>query len=207
MPEKAEIDRDAFAAFEHEGWENVCAGYEAHFGRLTRQSSGTLLDAAAVSGNTRLLDVCCGPGMTSAAAAARGARPVGLDFSAATGELAASLVPEARFQRGDAEDLPFEDGEFDAAVCGFGIIHLPDPHRGLRMGRDGKPFTNVNISNRFRKLCKKAEVLHGDKLKNAKGERIGLVFHSLRYSRTTAWIEAGLSQAVKENAHNPPFLS
>jgi ubiquinone/menaquinone biosynthesis C-methylase UbiE len=147
MNQQAEIDRDAFAAFEHEGWETVCGGYETHFGRLTRQSSGALLDAAAVAGDMRLLDVCCGPGMISAAAAARGAHAVGLDFSAATVELAAARVPEAEFRQGDAENLPFEDNEFDAAVCGFGIIHLPDPERGLReLRRVVRPGARVGVS-------------------------------------------------------------
>jgi len=132
MNQQAEIDTNAFTAFEHEGWEVVYAGYETHFCRLTRQSSEALLDAAAVAGNMRLLDVCCGPGMISAAAAARGAQALGLDFSAATVKLAAARVPEVEFRQGDAENLPFEDGEFDAAVCGFGIIHLPHPERGLR---------------------------------------------------------------------------
>ncbi|MGD8348532.1 MAG: methyltransferase domain-containing protein [Gammaproteobacteria bacterium] len=147
MNQQPEIDSDAFAAFEHEGWESVCAGYEAHFGRLTRQSSEPLLDATAVAGDTRLLDVCCGPGMISAAAAARGAHAVGLDFSAATVELAAARVPGVEFRQGDAGNLPFEDGEFDAAVCGFGIIHLPDPHRGLReMQRVVRPGGRIGVS-------------------------------------------------------------
>jgi len=147
MNQKPEIDTDAFAAFEHEGWEDVCAGYEAHFGRLTRQSSNALLNAAEVAGDMRLLDVCCGPGMISAAAAARGAQAIGLDFSAATVKLAASRVPEAGFRQGDAGNLPFDDDEFDAAVCGFGIIHLPDPHRGLReMKRVVRPGARIGVS-------------------------------------------------------------
>jgi len=147
MPDQPEIDADAFAAFEHEGWEDVCGGYEAHFGPLTRQSAESLLDAAAVSGGTRLLDVCCGPGMISAAAAARGARPVGVDFSAATVALARSLVADAEFREGDACALPLDDDEFDAAVCGFGIIHLPDPNQGLReMQRVVRPGARVGVS-------------------------------------------------------------
>jgi SAM-dependent methyltransferase len=147
MNSQSRIDADNFAAFEHDGWQTVCDGYEEHFGRLTRQSCEALLDAAAVAGGTRVLDVCCGPGMISAAAAARGARAIGLDFSAATVELATARVPEAAFREGDATALPFDDGEFDAAVCGFGIIHLPDPHRGLNeMHRVTRPGARVGVS-------------------------------------------------------------
>lgn len=147
MNDDTEIDTHAFAAFEREGWETVYDGYDEHFGPLTRQSSQDLLNAAAVAAGTRLLDVCCGPGMISAAAAERGARAVGLDFSAATVRLAASRIPEAEFRQGDAGALPFEDGEFDAAVCGFGIIHLPDPHRALsELRRVVKPGAQVGVS-------------------------------------------------------------
>ena len=124
-------ETDAFTAFEHDGWENVCAGYEAHFGRLTRQSAGALLDAARVADGSRVLDVCCGPGIVTAAAAARGAAATGLDFSAATVELATRLVPQAEFRQGDAQALPFDDEQFDAVVCGFGIIHLAQPKAAL----------------------------------------------------------------------------
>jgi len=124
-------ETDAFTAFEHDGWENVCAGYETHFGRLTRQSAGALVDAAGVGVGLRVLDVCCGPGIVTAAAAARGANAVGLDFSAATVDLASSRVPQATFQQGDAQALPFQDEAFDAVVCGFGIIHLAQPEAAL----------------------------------------------------------------------------
>jgi SAM-dependent methyltransferase len=147
MNDDTEIDSSAFAAFEREGWETVCNGYDEHFGPLTRQSSQALLNAAGVAADMRLLDACCGPGMISAAAAARGARAVGLDFSAATVRLAASRVPEAEFREGDAGALPFEDSEFDAAVCGFGIIHLPDPHCALReLRRVVKTGARIGVS-------------------------------------------------------------
>ena len=121
----------AFTAFEHAGWEQVHTGYETHFGPLTSQSSEPLLDAAEVSAGMRVLDVCCGPGMISAAAVARGADAVGLDFSSAAIDIARTRVPGAEFYQGDAEHLPFDAESFDAVVCGFGIIHLPTPERAL----------------------------------------------------------------------------
>jgi SAM-dependent methyltransferase len=36
------------------------------------------------------------------------------------------------WRQADAMDLPFEDGEFDAVVCQFGIMFFPDKPRGLR---------------------------------------------------------------------------
>jgi SAM-dependent methyltransferase len=147
MSHETIADTDDFTIFEHQGWERACAGYEAHFGRLTRQSATALLDAAQVTGGQRVLDACCGPGMVTAAAAARGADALGLDFSAATVELATRLVPQATFHHGDAQALPFDDAQFDAVVCGFGIIHLAQPRTALaEIYRVLKPGGRVAIS-------------------------------------------------------------
>jgi ubiquinone/menaquinone biosynthesis C-methylase UbiE len=35
------------------------------------------------------------------------------------------------FQIGDAEALPFPDRSFNCVICNFGILHLPDPERGI----------------------------------------------------------------------------
>jgi SAM-dependent methyltransferase len=40
-------------------------------------------------------------------------------------------VDNAGFERADAEALPFADQSFDAAVCGLGMMYVPDPIRAL----------------------------------------------------------------------------
>ncbi len=138
---------EAFARFEHEGWERASSAYDRSFGRLTPQSADALLDAAGVNDKSRLVDVCCGPGMVAGAATARGARVTGLDFSAAAITLARSRVDGAEFIEGDAQALPFDDAEFDGAVCGFGLIHLPDAARGLaEMVRVVRPGGRIAVS-------------------------------------------------------------
>lgn len=121
-----------FAAFEHDGWENAAEGYERLIAPITRQSVPATLDAAKVAKGMRVLDVCTGPGILAQAAVKRGAEAVGLDFSSNLIEIARRAVPQAEFRQGDAQELPFEDDSFDAVVCGYGIIHLPDPEKGLR---------------------------------------------------------------------------
>ena len=138
---------EAFARFEHEGWERASGAYDHSFGRLTPQSADALLDAAGVDGDTTLLDVCCGPGMVTGAATTRGARATGLDFSAAAIALARTRVEAAEFVEGNAQALPFDDDAFDAAVCGFGLIHLPDATRGLaEMVRIVRPGGRIAVS-------------------------------------------------------------
>ena len=43
-----------------------------------------------------------------------------------------SVYREPAFTEGDAESLPFNDGEFDAVICCFGLLHFADPARALR---------------------------------------------------------------------------
>src|SRR6266545_1280703 len=97
------LDVAAFHEFEKSGWERASAHYEDAFGALTRQTAGRLLDAAGVSSGSRVLDVATGPGSIAAAAAARGAEVVGLDFSAAMIADAQRRYPSIAFREGDAE--------------------------------------------------------------------------------------------------------
>jgi demethylmenaquinone methyltransferase/2-methoxy-6-polyprenyl-1,4-benzoquinol methylase len=80
-----------------------------------------LVDAIAPLPGMRILDVATGTGMVAFALAARGAEVVGLDQSeamlaAAQARLARtpSLQSRLTFIVGEAESLPFGDGEFDA---------------------------------------------------------------------------------------------
>jgi SAM-dependent methyltransferase len=147
MPIESSNEPESFKSFEHEVWDTVSSEYERQFGRLTVQSAAALLDAANVADGTRMLDACCGPGILSAEAAKRGAQPVGVDFSDSALEIARSSVAGAIFQQGDAESLSFERDSFDAVVCGFGVIHVPEPAKALKeFRRVVRPGGRVAIS-------------------------------------------------------------
>lgn len=124
----------SFSDFERAGWEdpNIVAGYDEHLSVVTIQSIPALLDAAGVQPASRVLDVATGAGYVAGTALRRGADPVGIDFSAAQVRLARARYPSVRFERADAEALPFESGTFDAVVSAFGICHLPNPDISLR---------------------------------------------------------------------------
>lgn len=125
------IDPDSFRQFEHSGWQNIPAQYHQAFGELTAQSIEQLLDAAAVKKGTKVIDIATGPGYVAAAAARRGATVVGIDFSAAMIEAAKRRYPDIEFREGDAEQLPFGNNLFDAAVMNFGVLHLGRPDQAL----------------------------------------------------------------------------
>jgi ubiquinone/menaquinone biosynthesis C-methylase UbiE len=128
-PPHDEFDAEAFKQFEHSGWVEVGAAYGDHFGPLTSQAIEPLLDAAGVRAGARVLDVACGPGFISAAAARRGAKPVGIDFSSSMITAARTQHPGIEFREGDAEALPLPDRAFDAVVSGFGMLHFAQPER------------------------------------------------------------------------------
>jgi SAM-dependent methyltransferase len=123
------IDTEAFNAFEAAGWNKVAAGYHEFFESITSRVADALLDAAGVGRDTTVLDVATGPGYVAGLAASRHAAVVGLDASSEMVALAGSFHPEIDFRQGDAEQLPFADGSFDAAVGNFVVLHLGRPEQ------------------------------------------------------------------------------
>jgi ubiquinone/menaquinone biosynthesis C-methylase UbiE len=121
---------DAFTEFEHSGWQRVADKYDSTFATSTRQFIPFLLDAAEVGERMSILDVGCGPGYVSAAAAGRGATPIGLDFSGEMVAIARQKFPGIKFHEGDAQNLPFADSTFDCVLASFALLHLTDPERG-----------------------------------------------------------------------------
>jgi len=78
----------------------------------------------------RVLDVGCGPGWVTVQYALGGANVDSVDLSPRTVEIArqhAALAnAQARIQVGNAEQLPFSDGEFDLVVSSGVLHHTPD---------------------------------------------------------------------------------
>jgi SAM-dependent methyltransferase len=74
----------------------------------------------------RILDVATGTGWTARNVARAGARATGVDIAAelldAARALSAHVTPPITFLQGDAEALPFDDGEFDGVISTFGVM-------------------------------------------------------------------------------------
>jgi ubiquinone/menaquinone biosynthesis C-methylase UbiE len=121
----------SFTEFEHQGWERVASKYDSTWSSSTRQFIPPLLDLTEVAASMLLLDVGCGPGYVSVAAAERGAIPIGLDFSGEMIAIARKMFPQIQFREGDAQNLPFTDGTFDRVVANFALLHLAEPERAM----------------------------------------------------------------------------
>jgi SAM-dependent methyltransferase len=99
-----------------------------------------------------VLDVACGTGNTSIAAARRRCRVTGVDYVEMLLERARQRAAAERllieFREADAEALPFEDGSFDAVASTFGAMFAPDQHKAagelLRTCRAGGKIGMAN---------------------------------------------------------------
>lgn len=130
-------DYQEFEQAERAGWGNPdrAAGYVALFAQAADQAIGPLLGAAGAAEGHRVLDLCCGQGNVTQALVEHGCESVGVDFSHPMIAAARERVPAATFVEGDAQDLQFDDGEFNAVVSGFGICHVPGQPRALAEAR------------------------------------------------------------------------
>lgn len=119
--------------------------------------------ACRLSPGGRVLDVCAGTADIALAAAAHGARAVALDFSP---EMVAIGVAKARgkpvaFVRGDALDLPFRDGSFDAAAVGFSLRNVASVPQLLReMRRVVRPGGRVVSLETSQPRCRAVRALY-----------------------------------------------
>lgn len=79
---------------------------------------------------TRIADICCG---TGALLPILGPRVLaGLDFTRAMLRVAAGRFPAARLVEGDAQNIPFAGGSFDAAAIIYSIRNIPDVPQAMR---------------------------------------------------------------------------
>jgi ubiquinone/menaquinone biosynthesis C-methylase UbiE len=137
------------------GWDLAADDYETLWQRQLAPAQSAMLEAMALQRGERVLDVACGTGLvTLGAARAVGAtgRVVGVDISGQMLEAAEDARAEqgasnVDFARMDAEALQFGDGSFDAVLCSFGLMYVPDPEQSIReMLRVLRPGGRIALS-------------------------------------------------------------
>jgi ubiquinone/menaquinone biosynthesis C-methylase UbiE len=133
------------------------AAVAASYANSAVHQSGPDLAAlvAAVPANVaQALDVGCGPGHTALAIAPHVGAVTGLDLTEAMLAEARRLAAErgianARFERGDVEQLPFADGSFDLVTSRYSAHHYPRPAVALaeiaRVLRPGGVFLLADV--------------------------------------------------------------
>jgi SAM-dependent methyltransferase len=125
------------------------------FGQIARYTARAAEDFVArigISPGCRLLDVACGTGNTVIPAARAGAVVTGIDLAPNLLEQARQRAAEEdakiRFDEGDAEALPYPDGEFDVVLSMFGAMFAPRPERvASELIRVCKPGGRIAMAN------------------------------------------------------------
>lgn len=115
------------------GWDLAAEDYEPLWGDQIAVAQSALLNMASPAPGERIVDVACGTGLVTFAAAelvGAGGEVVGVDLSGQMVE-SARLRAERRgavnvsFARMDAEALELADGDFDVALCALGLMYTP----------------------------------------------------------------------------------
>jgi SAM-dependent methyltransferase len=116
--------------------------YDRFMGRYSKPLAAIFTEFAGVAGAGRVLDVGCGPGaLVSELVGHLGAGSVwAVDPSERFVAAARDRHPDVRVERAAAEQLPFEDQWFDAALAQLVVHFMADPVAGLReMARVTRP--------------------------------------------------------------------
>jgi SAM-dependent methyltransferase len=117
--------------------------YDRFMGRYSVQLASQMADLAGVISSWHVLDVGCGPGALTTELVDRvGASNVSaVDPSEQFVDAARERHPGVDVRRATAEDLPFADSTFDAALAQLVVHFMADPVRGLaemaRVTREG----------------------------------------------------------------------
>lgn len=118
------------------GWDLAATSYEPLWQAQLAGAQRGLLAKAALQPGERVLDVACGTGLvTLAAAEAVGpaSRVLGVDLSSEMVAAATARgIPNAEFARMDAEALALPGAAFDVVLCALGLMYVPEPEQALR---------------------------------------------------------------------------
>ena len=130
-------------------WED---GDYADFATHMHNGAVEILQGWDFSAAKTLLDVGCGSGQTAIPAAKIGLQVTGIDIAENLIEHARKLASKAKldvsFDVGDAEDLPYDNNSFDAAITLIGAMFAPRPeHVSSEFARVIKPGGKLYMAN------------------------------------------------------------
>jgi ubiquinone/menaquinone biosynthesis C-methylase UbiE len=151
----AEFDKAKYKAIEREAYSRKARSYEKYGSAIFENLASPLLEMSQIRPGEKVLDVACGVGIPSLAAAkliAPGGSLVGVDLAPGMVDLARIRaqrlgLSNISFQEADAEQLPFPNESFDAVLCHQGLVHFTDRTKALgEMRRVLKPGGRVALS-------------------------------------------------------------
>jgi ubiquinone/menaquinone biosynthesis C-methylase UbiE len=149
------MDEHKRKAMLKETFDTVSSGYDGGALRFFAQSAHNMVSLLDLRGDEHALDVACGTGHASLAAARMlpNGRVTGVDFSGgmleqASRKAAAHSISNIDFLERDMTALGFPVASFDVAVCAFGIFFVDDLDAQLaHIASVVKPGGKVMISS------------------------------------------------------------
>jgi SAM-dependent methyltransferase len=144
------VDLDAVRTAQQKTWSE---GDFAMVANLVSMPSEQLAETLEIIPGERVIDVACGSGNATLAAARRSwGNVVGVDFVPTLldrgRERAAAERLDVEFVEGDAADLPFADAEFDVVTSVFGAMFAPDQEQAAaELLRVCKPGGRIGMDN------------------------------------------------------------
>ncbi len=140
---------EAIKAKHKSTWED---GDYATFAKYMEAGAVEVLDNWDIASSKTLLDVGCGSGQTAIPAAKRGITVTGVDIAENLVEharrRAANEKLNARFDVGDAENLPYSNASYDVVTSMFGAMFAPRPEQVVKeFARVLKPGGRLIMAN------------------------------------------------------------
>lgn len=128
------------------------AGDYGHFARFLEPGAMKFFSRLQIVPGERVLDVACGAGQLAIPAARSGASVTGIDIATNLIEQAQARAKaeglEIRFEEGDAEDLPYDDAEFDVVYSLIGAMFAPRPDQVAdELARVCRPGGRIAMGN------------------------------------------------------------
>jgi len=119
-----------------EPWDLVSEGYAETTMQMLAEYAEEALACLTLHENTAFLDVACGPGTVSLMVADKVKSVHAIDFSTAMLDVFQKKISDSKLKNiyphhGDAQNLPYENEHFDAAISMFGLMFFPDRAAGL----------------------------------------------------------------------------
>ncbi len=138
------------------GWDQAADYYEDSWKEQLKPAQDRLMELADLQPGEDVIETACGTGLVTfriANSVQPNGKVVATDLSDVMLEIAESGankrdIQNVSFIRMDAEELDVEDGQFDAALCGLGLMYVPNPVRALEeMHRALRPGGRAVVAN------------------------------------------------------------
>ena len=137
------LDSKQYKEAERQSWNSVAAGWQKWWKTIergTEKVSRRLVELAEIKPGSRVLDIATGmgePALTAANRVGKSGHVLATDISsqmlsfAKQRAISLGLQDVVEFKEGDAESIDLPASTFDAALCRWGLMLLPDPKASL----------------------------------------------------------------------------